>query len=665
MKRKLILCFSCFLGLSSYAQSDQVDMPLGMRIATLRYAEVGMPQGNFLPVWQSDKCGFLSLEGEVILPPTYDKDKSNVKYPADYQFRNGFMKVLKNGKYGFINSEAKEVISCKYDDARDFSEGRAAVKIDGLWGFIDEQGKVVVEAGYKEVYSYSSGMAAVVNEQDSVGFIDQFGLLTIPFYYDKVENIAFVDTLCSVRKLGTEFTINKVGEKEDVTLPKKREAAVRQYSSSKLNVTEMYEQAPVIFDELKPFQNGFAVVMQKNQAGGKMYGILSSKGEMIVPCEYDQIEGPYSSVVQYFIVERNGALGAIRTDGSSFLPCEYEKVFPNGTQLIMVQKNGLKGFVDKKGAVVVPCQYENAAEFNASVTGVAVQKKDKTVWNFINQKGEVVATPEYEEILPFCNGVCPVKKKGKWGFVDEQMKPFSSFKYDYSFSDVREKWSYQWSKSDLIPISKEGKFGYINKVGKEVIPCQFEDALAFTNSGLARVQKGGKYGFINEKGVVVIPCQYEKATSFRKDFAVVTKSGVKYTLDKNGVERRNENVTEETEVLCQIQVVEKNGLYGIKSDDGKMLTACVFDQIETFEAGYAPVKIVNRWGVIDCTGKIVVPCLYDDVKYNGEGLFSVKVAGKRGVINAKGQSLLKGDTKMVKWMSLKEKNISVAPSQEK
>ena len=51
----LAMSFSC-----AYSQGNTIPISLGMRIATLRYVEVDLPQNGMLPVWQSDKCGFLS-----------------------------------------------------------------------------------------------------------------------------------------------------------------------------------------------------------------------------------------------------------------------------------------------------------------------------------------------------------------------------------------------------------------------------------------------------------------------------------------------------------------------------------------------------------------------------------------------------------------------------
>ena len=53
-------------------------------------------------------------------------------------------------------------------------------------------------------------------------------------------------------------------------------------------------------------------------------------------------------------------------------------------------------------------------------------------------------------------------------------------------------------------MEKDGKYGFIDTTGKEVAPCQYDDAESFSE-GFARVEKDGKYGFIDTTGKVVIP----------------------------------------------------------------------------------------------------------------------------------------------------------------
>ena len=58
-------------------------------------------------------------------------------------------------------------------------------------------------------------------------------------------------------------------------------------------------------------------------------------------------------------------------------------------------------------------------------------------------------------------------------------------------------------------VEKNGKRGYIDKTGSEVVPCKYDKAFGFSE-GLAKVKKSGKYGFIDKTGREVVPFIYDE-----------------------------------------------------------------------------------------------------------------------------------------------------------
>lgn len=55
-------------------------------------------------------------------------------------YHEGMARIVKRGKYGFINTKGKIVIPTKYENARSFYEGMVAVQKNGKWGFVDIKG---------------------------------------------------------------------------------------------------------------------------------------------------------------------------------------------------------------------------------------------------------------------------------------------------------------------------------------------------------------------------------------------------------------------------------------------------------------------------------------------------------------------------------------------
>src|SRR5689334_2182984 len=97
--------------------------------------------------------------------------KGQLPYESVGSFKEDMAIVTKNGKYGFINRDYKEVIPPVYVTAYDFSEGAAAVEVydsvaavegNSIWIFIDKSGKQVVPGNYQFLESsFSEGLAVV------------------------------------------------------------------------------------------------------------------------------------------------------------------------------------------------------------------------------------------------------------------------------------------------------------------------------------------------------------------------------------------------------------------------------------------------------------------------------------------------------------------------
>lgn len=89
--------------------------------------------------------------------------------------------------------------------------------------------------------------------------------------------------------------------------------------------------------------------------------------------------------------------------------------------------------------------------------------------------------------------------------------------------------SIQAQSQDLnILVNKKGKVGFADKNGIEVIKCEYESAMPFSN-GTAIVTKSGKSGIINEKGQILLPLKYSSITSWTKDLYLI-KAGKKMGL---------------------------------------------------------------------------------------------------------------------------------------
>lgn len=99
---------------------------------------------------------FISPETQLPLNPTI--------WDEAEPFVNGFSKVLKDGKFTFVNSNGQTIGIPQYQSARNFNNGLAAVKVQDAWGFIDQTGRLLIPCQHEIVYDFTSDVTAVYGQ---------------------------------------------------------------------------------------------------------------------------------------------------------------------------------------------------------------------------------------------------------------------------------------------------------------------------------------------------------------------------------------------------------------------------------------------------------------------------------------------------------------------
>ena len=205
--------------------------------------------------------------------------------------------------------------------------------------------------------------------------------------------------------------------------------------------------------------------------------------------------------------------------------------------------------------------------------------------------GKLLKEKGYEAIEDFHEGLAKVKKDGKWGYINKEGREVIPCKYDFAegFSEGLAPVEKGWE------TGKGSKWGYINKEGREVIPCKYDSAYDFSE-GLAQVIKGdiidGKRGYINKEGREVIPCKYDSASNFSEGLAKV----------------------------------EKDGKVGYINKEGREVIPCKYDSASDFREGLVFVDKDNHTLIIDQSGQEIVQfnCVLTWI-IPGEGIVALKM----------------------------------------
>lgn len=191
----------------------------------------------------------------------------------------------------------------------------------------------------------------------------------------------------------------------------------------------------------------------------------------------------------------------------------------------------------------------------------------------------------------------------------------------------------------LAPVSLNGRWGFIDKAGKEIIPIIYDAAGTFAD-GLAYVKLNGKAGFIDKTGKVIIPIKYDEASTFSEELACVSLNGKWSFIDKRGkkiIPVKYEYAESFSEGLASVFLEDK---YGFIDKRGEEVIPLKYDVAYWFSEGLACVKLNGKWSFIDKTGKEVLPLKYDMGSFFSEGLASVSLNGKYGFIDKRGKEII-------------------------
>ena len=337
--------------------------------------------------------------------------------------------VCLNGKYGVINILGEEIIPPKYDWIHHVEDGYS-VRINNRYGFCNIAGEEIVPCLYVYVRKINlkrgDQIFIVTNFKNEQKVLGKDGRVLIPFYYENIWEAA--DTGLLIAKKGTEEGVIDLNKKEII---------------------------PFRFLHIKYKEKHYC--FEAETVANKKC-IIDLKGNVIIPLDYYFINY-YSNRIY---VTKSGLLQIYEYDGklvNTF--SDYKQVFANGYieietpegigvmspdgEIIINANNGYKHVrpLDDKGKF-----WEVSKDLiNFSVT----KEREDEIIEYFNQGSFLIQN----NLIIVRDG-----KTRKSGIFDTQGNQIVDFKYD----DIS-----LFNKDGFAVIFSEGKFGVIDKKGKERI----------------------------------------------------------------------------------------------------------------------------------------------------------------------------------------------------
>lgn len=353
-----------------------------------------------------------------------NKDKNN-----NLWYEKKVLKVQKNGKYGLINFEGKEVLPINYEEIIAVAgiENSFKIKKDGKCGIVDNEGKVVIEPQYVDIdilgKDNKSGFI-VKDESGKYGIVDYSNSQILQIKYDSIEKI-YGNDLYVVTLDGKQKVVNKENAKVLTSgfdsikqILSNQENAVIFVKNGKYGVMNLKGEILIDaqYDSLEETKTGIFIAKK-----GDKYGIININKEEKIEFKYTSIvynekadiyiaedsnfnsnilDNNFEIKITGILIELNDTKGYLKlriNDEYKYYNFKFEEkresdIYPNRT-LFLSKKDGKYGYINKDGKVVVNYVYDDAIEQN-DYGYMAVKKDGK--WGSINNKGIVVQEPIYD-----------------------------------------------------------------------------------------------------------------------------------------------------------------------------------------------------------------------------------------------------------------------------
>ena len=354
------------------------------------------------------------------------------------------------------------------------------------------------------------------------------------------------------------------------------------------------------YDEIEPLGDGYFLAQKctgetniglgHSSASGikNVRYLLDGKGKVLHTYDTGTDVTMWGGGEQTLLVGRNTendfGNGTIDWEGNTVIPFVYLYVdfFSEGMAAVK-DENGM-GFVNRSGALVVPTQFQTTRAFS---DGLAVVKKTDDTYAYIDKTGKIVIdASKYSSALPFYEGLAMVRSR-----------------------DTH-------------------KAGFIDKTGKEVIPCQYRWAGYFRNGATYASDAEGKNWLIDQTGKKlkwIADAEYLVYADDRMTKPNQQKNGMAMTEEivnlPDGDHEHVRRYFDETDEISYETYRLKKGLseglapywdatakkYGYVNESGTWVIAPAFDAAERFQDGYAVVaneiKLADgtkdvEWGII-------------------------------------------------------------------
>lgn len=396
-----------------------------------------------------------------------------------------------------------------------------------------------------------------------------------------------------------------------------------------------YDEMIVIPNKEKPI---FICTYDVNDSDGSYKTkVINEKNELIY-IDYEKVEAIdnfdskqniwyENNVLRVF---KDGKYGLINFEGEMLLPCEYDEINSLKTVRgeLLVKKDNKLGLVNEKGQIIIPIEYKDILTMKEAYNSEYIIVNNENKYGVISTSGKIVIEPKYE-LVKYLNSskLYAVKENGILKLINSE----GQIVLESGYEDIIE------AKGEDIVIFKTGKYGIMTVAGVEKIPATYDD-LKYLFSIYYIAKKDGKYGIINSSNETIVNFDYLNMTYIEDGNFIEADIADSQTVvfDSNLSQKLTGIISEINTDKGYIKIYTGNEYkyYNFKFEEKRNIDVLTSNTLFLS-------KKDGKYGYVDKNGTLVIDYIYDDgTEQNKQGYAAIKKDGLWGSINKVGNIIL-------------------------
>jgi hypothetical protein len=576
--------------------------------------------------------------------------------------------------FGVLNTSGKTVIPFLYDGLQLASMRAIVMSRNGTryqFGLIDLAHRMLIPVAYQRISSLGSLRYAVENFDNKTAIFSDAGTRLTAFNIDSISTFkkdyaiiyqdqkqglidrngeTIVKPTCGAVHLLDDGTI-KIRDTHEWFFLQGDNKLIRTYKADGLSALSANHYAVVMAgklqlanNELKPLHADFFSSLSNFENGIALYrktshtGVIDNEGNVVIPPLYEQLIVDGKSFRARLDIAGKNRWVILDSHAKQLTEKMYEEIGPFNGKFYPVKNRGYWGAVNTNGDEIITCVHDSLVQ--ESNDNVVVRFKGQ--YGVINLEERWMVTPQ-PHFLKVLNDGAYLEFSDKTTFLKTfsgDIIYFSDNPLEYDNGYLREElssgahWlinmdgiiidrSNQPVMTDIIlppteglqAIRKDGKFGFIDDVGRLRIANRYEEARPF-NEGLAAIRIRGKWGFIDHQERLVIQPVYEQTQDFNNGKAIVKMGGLSGLIDVSG---KMIIPVRYDEVILNDKgrfTVRQDKMFGLADASGIIINPR-YDAIVDCGNDYVIVERGGKFGVLTLRGVSTIPMIYDGLTFDG------------------------------------------------